>query len=133
MIYPQNFMKIRQSHRPYLIKFLVLLIIEIAIANFGFHPIIRGYVGDILVIPLLWYFAKSIYPFKSIPLLMALTLIAVLVELFQLFSFSPTNKILKIVLGNTFDWLDLLCYGLGALSIYIIIKINSHDLPTLQS
>jgi hypothetical protein len=112
----------------YFIPFLLVLVAEIAIAVFHFHRFVRGFLGDILAIPLLYYLLRA---FASISHKRALILVlatAFVIEGLQWINFAEISGITSgfwlILLGNTFDWKDLIAYGLGGLIIHLIHKIT---------
>lgn len=101
----------------YLLMFLTLLAVEICIALFVQDDFVRPYVGDMLVTVLLCCLCRAIFP----PLAPALPvfLFAVAVEGLQWLGLAERlglqGSALGILLGSTFDWKDILCYGLGCL------------------
>jgi hypothetical protein len=52
-----------------------------------------------------------------------------LIEFAQFFNiaeklgFKP-GSLMYIVIGNSFSWIDILCYGVGCLVLYIFVKIK---------
>ena len=114
---------------PYLIAFLVLLILEICIGTFVRDAFIRPYVGDVLVTVLLCCLCRIIVPHRFPWLPAAVLAFATAVECMQLIDIPALNEtILGIILGSTFDPADLLCYFLGCLlfsSIEALLKGRS--------
>lgn len=107
----------------YIFSFLILLATEILIALFVHDKFIRPYIGDVLVIILLYCFIRSF--FRKIRFLpYYLFLFGVIVEILQYFKIVyllnlQNNKILSIIIGSSFDIKDILCY-LAAMIILII-------------
>ncbi|HPF11895.1 MAG TPA: DUF2809 domain-containing protein [Flavobacteriaceae bacterium] len=110
--------------------FLLLLVCEALIALFHFHKIVRHFVGDVLVVPLLWFLGKWSARVSSLKLLWGLLGLCMAIETLQLSGLCyPTNgpfKILKILLGTTFDGFDFLAYALGFLIMRIFISKKEH-------
>lgn len=114
----------------YLTSFLILMIIEIMIALYAHDSFIRPYVGDILVIGVLYTFIRIFIPEHVHSLPYILFGFATLIEILQYFHFanlldSIDSKVLRIALGSTFDIKDILCYAIGTIlivSIHHIIK-----------
>lgn len=110
-MYPKN------RRAPYIIAFLAILAIEIGIALFVRDAFVRPYVGDILVTVLLCCLCRAIWPrfAPAFPVFLFATAVEGLqwLELDQLLGLDGTA--LGIILGSTFDWKDILCYGLGCL------------------
>lgn len=102
----------------YFLLFLLLLGIEIAIAKFLKTGFIRAYLGDFLVVILLYCLLMSTLK-PSVKTGLVLTLaIAFAIELLQLVDltrFFPQEykKLATLILGSQFSWLDLLMYVLG--------------------
>lgn len=101
---------------PYLLTFLILLVLEILIGAFVHDNFVRPYMGDMLVTVLLCCLARAVFPdrFPWVPT--AVFGFAVAVECAQLIHIPALEgTVLGIVLGSTFDWKDLVCYGIGCL------------------
>lgn len=96
------------SRRFYLLLFLLLLGIEIFIGVFVHDRVIRPYVGDILVVVLIYAFARIFFP-EGIRLLSLYVLLsAVLVEVLQYFHLGRLLglehcRLAMVILGSTFD------------------------------
>lgn len=108
----------------YAALFLLLLGIEIYIAENVHDGFIRPYVGDVLVVILLCCLLRVIWPngIKYLPLYVFL--FAVFIEILQGIGISSLpfireNKSLYIALGSVFDLSDILCYAVGCALIYI--------------
>lgn len=108
----------------YLIAFIILFLIEVGIVLFINDRIIRPYIGDILVIILMYTFIKS-FTKKDIRLLsIYLFVFATFVEVIQLFNILEraglhNNRILSIILGSVFDIKDIICYLIGSVVLLI--------------
>lgn len=114
----------------YLTSFIILMIIEIVIALYVNDSFIRPYVGDILVMGVLYTFIRIFIPEHVHSLPYILFGFAILIEILQYLHFARlfdflNSKVLRIVLGSTFDIKDILCYAIGTIiivSIHHIIK-----------
>ena len=117
-----------QFNRNYFAFTVLLFLIEIAIALFVHDNFIRPYFGDFLVVMLLYCFLKS---FLNVSVWIAASLVLVFsfaIEIAQYFNTVEKlglqhYKIAKVVLGNSFAWMDLLAYIVGILTVIIIEKI----------
>ena len=102
----------------YFLIFLFLLGLEIAIATYLKTGFIRAYLGDLLVVILLYCLLMSILkPSVKTGLLLTLA-IAFAIELLQLIDltrFFPQEykQLATLILGSQFSWLDLQMYVLG--------------------
>lgn len=104
--------------------FIILLCIEVIIALFVHDNIIRPYVGDMLVVILIYFALRIIIPrgFNLLPLWVFL--FAAFIEVLQYFNFVKIiglgdSAFFRILLGSTFDIKDILCYGVGAAFLFI--------------
>lgn len=102
----------------YFITFIVLLITEILIALFVHDTIIRPYVGDLLVVILIYAFIKSFIATPPLQTAVAVLAFAFTIELLQYFNIVNRlglqhSKIARIIIGTSFSWHDLLAYTAG--------------------
>lgn len=113
----------------YAVSFAVILIIEILIALFVRDSFIRPYGGDILVTILICCFMRMIF-MEKIPLLpLWVFLFAVTVEVSQYFDIVSILglgdiKFFVILIGNSFSFVDILCYAVGCVLFYLREKLN---------
>lgn len=118
----------------YFIATLILFFTEVAIATV-FKEIVwlRSFFGDVLVVILMYTFFRSFYNFNKTKLIIGIFIFACLVEVAQYFHFAEIlgfrdNKLMMIVLGNSFSWIDILCYGAGCLLLYFVeVKLFSRS------
>ncbi|RDI58110.1 ribosomal maturation YjgA family protein [Flavobacterium glaciei] len=114
--------KMFQYNRNYFILTILLFLTEIAIAMYVHDDFIRPYFGDFLVVILLYCFLKS---FVKVSVLVAASVVLVFsfgIEIAQYFNMVEKlglqhSKIARVVLGNSFAWMDLLAYVLGILTV----------------
>ncbi len=113
---------------------LILLVAEILIAKFG-SGILRGYVGDVLVIPLIYFFLRTLFwPRHShwavyvLPFLtFLLGLVAELLQALHLIEHLgiDAKSPLGIALGGVCDGRDIICYYLGLVLIGIFLAVET--------
>ena len=109
----------------YVVGFMILLLIEILIARFVNDNFIRPYLGDFLVVILLYCFLMAISRISVLKGLIIVLLFSFAVEFFQLINivkvlqYQPP-KVVMIVLGSSFSVWDLLAYSLGIITCYFI-------------
>lgn len=108
------------SRRFYCITFAALLAAEVCIALYVHDAFVRPYLGDVLVIVLLYCFGRGVLGIQGKWLAPAVAALGILAESLQYFHLAdrlglPSGSVLRIVLGSTFDWKDLLCYLAGGL------------------
>lgn len=102
----------------YLIAFIVLLCIEFLIAIYMRDTFIRPYVGDLLVVIVLYCVVRVVIPDKYRLMPLWIFIFAVFVECLQYIKIveilgMENNTFLRILIGATFDWKDMMCYGIG--------------------
>jgi len=112
----------------YFIPFLLVLVSEIAIAIFHFHRFVRGFLGDVLAIPLLYFLLRSFSNLSKNKTLILVLLIGGAVEILQLVDLvgllDIQSPVISTILGNTFDWTDLIAYALGGILILLLEKLK---------
>ena len=114
-------------NKTYFVAFCVLLSIEVCIALFINDRIIRPFIGDLLVVLLIYSLVGSFFNIVYQKTILGVLLFSYIIEVLQSTSFIDwaglsNNKVAKIILGSTFDWKDMLAYTVGALLILIFEK-----------
>ncbi|MFN0293687.1 ribosomal maturation YjgA family protein [Pedobacter helvus] len=104
-----------------------IFIIEILIALYITDNFIRPYVGDVLVVILIYYFVKAFVHIGVWPLAIATLLFSYVIETLQYFQFVKLiglgeNKLANIIIGNYFAWEDMIAYTIG-ITIVVFIEI----------
>ena len=103
---------------------ILLFGIEVLIGLYA-HGWVRSYLGDVLVVILLYTIVRTIVPKKGrwfvIPT--AILIFAFIVEFLQLWGFCDrfgiTNELLRIIIGTGFSWVDIACYCIGIIPCYV--------------
>lgn len=116
----------------YLLAAIALFVIEICIALFIKDRLIRPFVGDVLVVVLIYCFVRI---FADIPYRIAafgVFLFACLIEILQYFDYVKilhleNNRVLSVMLGRTFEWSDFAAYFVGFLLVILIEKFYERD------
>jgi hypothetical protein len=108
----------------YAVSFAVILVIEILIALFVRDSFIRPYGGDILVTILICCFMRMIFMGKIQLLPLWVFLFAVTVEVLQYFDIVSLLglgdiKFFVILIGNSFSFVDIICYAVGCVLFYL--------------
>ncbi|MCM8567991.1 DUF2809 domain-containing protein [Gramella jeungdoensis] len=108
----------RNNRLNYFLGFVILLIIEILIAKYVRDDFVRPYVGDFLVVILIYCFLMAILNISVIKGLLIVLIFSFAVEFFQIINivkvmqYQPPEPVM-IVLGSSFSTWDLLAYSLG--------------------
>lgn len=111
-------MKAFKIHWGFLAATIILFVIEVLIAMYV-TGIVRSYVGDILVVMLIYCFFRSFTKRVQFLLPVYVFLFAVLIEIGQAchlaerLSLEPGSA-LSIAIGTSFAWWDIVCYAIGS-------------------
>ena len=106
-----------------ILHFLICLII---VKVFRYSGFIRGFLGDVFFMGLMFYSLKAIYDFNKEKLLLNLLFLAYIVEISQYFKILKyfnlsNNAFLKLLFGATFDVMDLVAYTIGTFFVWSTI------------
>ena len=122
----------RQSTRTrlaFLAAAILILAAEIYIAICVKGGFVRHYAGDVLAVVLLYALARAIFSAPPLNLPLKIFAFAAALELAQYFGavqiLGVENKILKVMIGGTFDFADLLCYAVGCVLAGVYEKFES--------
>lgn len=120
-----------QFNQKYFAVTLLLFLIEILIALFVHDKFVRPYVGDFLVVILIYCFLKSFLNLSVWIAAFIVLLFSFSIEIMQYFNAIEklglqNSAIAKAILGNSFSWIDLLAYGIGILTVISIEKYTKN-------
>lgn len=122
-------MKFKFNLRYFFLTLLIFLV-EVLIATvLKDQFFIRAYLGDVIVVMLLYTLVKSFFITNDTKLILGIFAFSCLIEFAQFFNIAdklgfPEGSLMYIVVGNSFSWIDILCYGVGCLILYLLVKIN---------
>lgn len=113
----------RKKRIAYGIATVVLFMAELLIALFVHDSFIRPYVGDVLVVVLIYTFVRIFLPEGVRLLPLYIFLFAAGVEVLQYLRIVEIlglsdNRILSVVIGSVFDVKDIVCYGVGCVVLF---------------
>ena len=116
----------------YAIGTVILLLTEVLIALYVHDAFVRPYIGDVLVVVVIYTFIRIFVPERCKLLPLYVFMLAALVEVLQLFHVVEAlgwqnNRFLSILVGSVFDWKDILCYVAGCilLGVYEVLVRNT--------
>ena len=109
----------------YLAAAIVLFAIEVLIALFVRDDFVRPYVGDVLAVALVYAGLRAVTPLGANAALAVTLAIAFAIEVAQALGLLAAlglgdHAVARVVLGGTFDWVDLAAYAIGAVIIALI-------------
>jgi len=118
----------------------ILFITEVLIALYVKAGFIRHYFGDFLVVILIYCFVKSFLKISILKAAIAVLLFAYFIEFLQYLNFVKwiglgDNRLVNVVLGNYFEWADMLAYTLGILFVLGVEKFyrNTGDFRGMKA
>ena len=122
----------------YLAFFVVLFLIEVAIALYVHDDFIRPFFGDVLVVILIYCFLMSFLNVSKIKMAVFVLLFAFSIELGQycdLISFLhlQNSRLARVVIGASYSTADLGCYLVGFVFILLLeylLESNKKTNPT---
>ena len=128
--------KIMKKRYIYIVLSIMLFGIEILIGLFA-GGWIRSYLGDVLVVILLYTICRMISPEKPERWFVLPSVIlgfSFVVEFLQLWGFCDrfgiTNTFLRILIGTGFSVVDLVCYSIGIIPCYVAEFLRAQNPDT---
>ena len=117
-----------QFNHNYFILTVLLFLTEVFIALYVEDSFIRPYFGDFLVVILLYCFLKSFIKVSVFVATSVVLLFSFAIETAQYFNIIENIgiqdvTIARVIIGNSFSWIDLVAYCLGIVTVLIIEKI----------
>ncbi|MEO8711068.1 MAG: DUF2809 domain-containing protein [Parafilimonas sp.] len=111
----------------YFISFIILLVIEICIALFAHDNFIRPYLGDFLVVILIYSFIQSFCKLPYFPTAIAVLLFSYIIEVFQYFNIVQIlglqhSTLARTIIGTSFAWQDIVAYTAGIGLVILLEK-----------
>ena len=109
-------------NKTYFALAVLIFITEVMIALFVHDLFIRPYVGDVLVVILIYCFVKSFLDLPVLPTALAVLEFSFVIETLQFFEIVnrlglQDSKFANTVIGNSFAWIDMLAYIIGIILI----------------
>lgn len=122
--------RLLQFNPSYFATALILFAIEILIAKFAHDQIIRPYIGDLLVVILLYCFIRSFFNTAVLKTALGVLLFSYAIEILQYCDILSLMGLqhsgwAKIILGNSFAWIDLFAYTIGIVLVIAVEKIRA--------
>lgn len=117
---------------------VLIFCVEVLIALFVHDNFVRPYLGDVLVVILIYCFLKSFLKLPVLTASVAVLLFAFGIEFLQFLDIVEklnleSSKVARTVIGTSFSWIDLLTYVAG---ISIVIAAEKYwstkDIKTLS-
>lgn len=122
-------MKFQFSLKYFLISIFIFLIEVLIATKLKDVFFVRAYLGDVIVVMLLYTLIKSFFSVNNEKLILGILIFSCLLEFAQYFNIAEKlgfrkGSLMYIIIGNSFSWIDILCYGVGCLLIYLFVKLK---------
>ncbi|SHF51990.1 ribosomal maturation YjgA family protein [Flavisolibacter ginsengisoli] len=109
-------------NKKYLILTIILFLIEVLIAVFVRDAFVRPYVGDYLVVILIYCAVRTVLKASVWKVAVGVLLFSFLIETLQYFHIVnrlglENNVVARSVIGIGFEWMDFVAYTLGILTV----------------
>lgn len=119
-------------NRRYFVFTIALFLIEVLIALYLHDQFVRPYVGDLLVVILIYCFVRSFVQAPVIPVALGVLVFSYIIETLQYFNLVKLlglehSRLANIVIGNHFTWVDIIAYTLGIGFTILIEKLWRKD------
>ena len=113
-----NAYKMFSFNKKYFSAFLLLLLIEILIAVYVHDNFIRPYIGDVLVVILLYSFVKAFVKVRPVIAATGVLAFSFIIEFLQYLHIVEKmglqqSTLAKTIIGTFFSWSDLVAYTAG--------------------
>ncbi|MCH5714699.1 ribosomal maturation YjgA family protein [Niabella hibiscisoli] len=110
--------------KSYFILFILLFIIEILIALYVHDNFVRPYIGDVLVVILIYCFAKSFIRLPVLPVAIGVLIFSFIVEILQYCNIVDRlglghSRLARTVIGTSFAWEDIFAYIAGFIIVLV--------------
>ncbi len=125
-----------KARLPYIIGFVLLVAVEVCIGVFYFSFFIRAYIGDVIIVWVLYCLFRSFVPkrFNSYGIAVGILIFSFAVEFMQKAHIADIlgveNKLLRIIIGTSYATEDLWCYVAGTavtiLEIWLFNRLSAH-------
>ena len=112
---------------PYFIITLLLFITEVVIALYVHDKIIRPYIGDFLVVILLYCFVRTFCKAAPLNAAIGVLIFAYGIEVLQYLQLVKRlglqhSKLAVTIIGSSFEWIDMLAYTAGIALVLVVEK-----------
>ncbi len=123
-----------QLNRRYLFWAVLLFVSEVLIAVYVHDQLIRPYIGDFLVVILLYCMVKAVINIPVKTAAIGVLLFSYLIETLQYFKFVSViglghSKLANILIGNYFAWMDMVAYTAGIVTVWAVESRSTAKQP----
>lgn len=117
----------------YFIATILLLLIEILIGAYAHDEIIRPFIGDLLVVILIYCFIMSWFKINAMATALGVLGFAYATEITQYYHLVyvlgwDSSRIARIIMGTSFSWMDMLMYTIGIILVVVTEMLSGRPL-----
>lgn len=118
-----------KARLPYIIGFILLVGVEVCIGVFYFNSFIRSYIGDVIIVWVLYCLFRIIFPkrFNSYAVALGILIFSFIVEFLQKAHIADVlgieNPFLRTLIGTSYAVEDLWSYAAGTAVTVLMIWI----------
>ncbi len=114
-------------NKNYFVCFLIIFITEVLIALYVHDNFVRPYLGDVLVVILIYCFVKSFIKLRVLITSLLVLAFSFTIEFLQFLNIVEKlglekSRLACTVIGTSFAWMDLLMYVLGIAVVLVVEK-----------
>ncbi len=116
--------------RNYFFFFILLFVVEVLIALYVHDNFVRPYIGDVLVVILLYCFVKSFIKLPVMPVAVGVLIFSFIIEILQYCNIVDRlglghSRLARTVIGTSFAWEDIWAYTAGFIVILVAERFGS--------
>jgi len=117
---------------------ILVFFTEVLIAICVHDNLIRPYLGDVLVVILIYCFLKSFIKLSVTTAAIVVLLFAFTIEFLQCLNIVEKlrlekSKIARTIIGTSFSWIDILMYIMGIAIVIVVEKYYTYKINTFFS
>jgi hypothetical protein len=114
-------------NKHYFVFTILIFFVEVLIALYVHDNFVRPYLGDVLVVILIYCFIKSFLKLPVLTVAIFVLIFSFTIEFLQFLNIVEKlhlekSKIARTVIGTSFSWIDLLTYIVGIAIVILIEK-----------
>lgn len=102
---------------------IFLILVEFYIGIFVHDDFVRPYVGDVIVVVVLYAIVRAIVPTSKLPISVCIFLFSFAYEFTQIPPlvdiFGIKSGFFRALMGTSFSWIDIVCYLVGCVFCFI--------------
>ena len=118
-------------NKKYFFLTCLLFFLEVLIALYVHDRFIRPYIGDVLVVILLYCFVKTFIRGHTFSIAIGVMAFSFIIETMQYFKLVnllglQQSKLANTVIGNSFSWVDIVAYTVGIAIVLLAERFSKN-------